>query len=63
MAAYDSRDDELSAVAGSCRHMKYRNSVSGASEAYGNFSCSMCSYWDGADCKKKVFNSLLSKQN
>ena len=63
MAAYDNNEEETTSVAGSCRHMKYRNSFSNASEAYGSLSCSMCGYWDGTDCKKKVQNSLLSKQD
>lgn len=61
MTDYFCGDDEIPAVAGSCRHMKYRSSISGAGEEYGGFSCSMCSNWDGTDCRKKVFNSLMSK--
>lgn len=61
MSVYDCGDEELPAVAGSCRHMKYKNSSSNAYEAYGGVSCSMCSNWDGAECRKKVFNSLISR--
>lgn len=63
MADYDISEDEVTSVAGSCRHMKFRNSISNSGENYGSLSCSMCSYWDGADCKKKVQNSLLSRQD
>lgn len=61
MSAYDCGDEEIPSVAGSCKLMKYRNSASSSGEAYGGLSCGMCSNWDGADCRKKVFNSLVSK--
>jgi hypothetical protein len=61
MSAYDCGDEEIPAVAGSCKYMKFRNPGSGAHEAYGGVSCSMCTNWDGSECRKKVFDSLVSK--
>lgn len=61
MNSYDCGDEEIAAVAGSCKNMKYRSSASSSGEAYGSLSCSMCVNWDGTDCRKKIFNSLVSK--
>lgn len=60
MDIYDCNEENLSSVAGSCRHHSYtqgKRNMSSPTEV----SCSDCRYWNGRGCSRNQFDSIASE--
>lgn len=56
----DYDEDNLSAVAGSCRYLLYNRGAKPGTRS-GIISCSDCSHWDGTGCRRNHLDGIASE--